>query len=89
MGIVENMSMFRCPDCGHVAHIFSTGGGERTARELGVPFLGSVPIDPLITESGDLGTPVVMSHPDSEVAGAFRDLATKIIEGLESDTEAD
>jgi len=89
IGIVENMSMFRCPDCGHVAHIFGTGGGERTAKELGVPFLGSVPIDPLVTESGDLGTPVVMAHPDSEVAGVFRDIAAKIIGGLNSGTEAD
>jgi ATP-binding protein involved in chromosome partitioning len=87
-GIVENMSMFRCPDCGHVAHIFRTGGGERTAKELGVPFLGSVPIDPLITESGDLGTPVVMSHPESEVAGAFRDIAAEIIKGFDTGTEA-
>jgi ATP-binding protein involved in chromosome partitioning len=89
IGIVENMSMFRCPDCGHVAHIFRTGGGERTAKELGVPFLGSVPIDPLIAESGDLGVPIVVSHPDSEVAGAFREIAVKIAEGFDSDTKAD
>ena len=87
IGIIENMSLFRCPDCGHVAHIFRSGGGERTASELGVPFLGSVPIDPLVTESGDLGSPVVMAHPDSEVAGAFRDIAAKVLEGFESDAE--
>jgi len=89
IGIVENMSMFRCPDCGHVAHIFRTGGGERTASELGVPFLGSVPIDPIVTESGDLGSPVVMSHPESEVASAFRDIAAKVLESFGSGAEAD
>jgi MinD-like ATPase involved in chromosome partitioning or flagellar assembly len=79
------MSMFRCPDCGHVAHIFRTGGGEKTAKELGVPFLGSVPIDPLVAESGDEGTPVVLSHPESEVAGAFRDIAAGILAGFGSE----
>jgi ATP-binding protein involved in chromosome partitioning len=82
IGIVENMSMFRCPECGHVAHIFRNGGGERTAKELEVPFLGSVPIDPLVTESGDRGSPVVVAHPDSEVAAAFRDIAAGILAGL-------
>jgi ATP-binding protein involved in chromosome partitioning len=85
VGIIENMSMFRCPDCGHVAHIFRTGGGEKTAKELGVPFLGSVPIDPLVAESGDEGTPVVLSHPESEVSVAFREIAAGILASFSSE----
>jgi len=75
LGIVENMSWFVCPHCQGVSDIFSRGGGERTAREMGVPFLGEVPLDPSVRRSGDSGTPVVLAAPESPVAAAFRDLA--------------
>jgi ATP-binding protein involved in chromosome partitioning len=75
LGIVENMSWFVCPHCQGVSDIFSRGGGERTAREMGVPFLGEIPLDPSVRRSGDAGTPVVLAAPDSVVAAAFRDLA--------------
>jgi ATP-binding protein involved in chromosome partitioning len=75
LGIVENMSWFVCPHCQGVSDIFSRGGGERTAREMGVPFLGEIPLDPSVRKAGDTGTPVVLAAPESPVAQAFRDLA--------------
>lgn len=78
LGIVENMSWFVCPHCQGVSDIFSRGGGERCAREMGVPFLGEVPLDPSVREAGDGGTPVVLGSPDSPVARAFRDLAGRV-----------
>jgi ATP-binding protein involved in chromosome partitioning len=77
-GIVENMSGFVCPRCGHEEHIFDHGGAEREAVELRVPFLGRIPIEPAVRESGDGGRPVVLSHPDSRSAAAFRDLAERV-----------
>ena len=53
LGLVENMSVFTCPECGHRTHVFSTDGGRRTAEELGVPFLGALPLDPQIAIAGD------------------------------------
>lgn len=75
IGIVENMSVFHCPKCGHKEHIFREGGGRRTAEELGVPLLGDIPIDPRIAQAGDAGTPTVLADPDSEAARAFGKIA--------------
>ena len=72
LGVLENMSTFVCPCCGTETAIFDRGGGERAAREWDVPFLGGIPIDPLARAAGDAGVPVVLSHPESEIAGAFR-----------------
>lgn len=80
LGIVENMSVYRCPECGHEEHIFGSQGGERTAEELDVPFLGALPIDREIAESGDAGIPYVVSHPDSEGTKAFLKIAERIRE---------
>jgi ATP-binding protein involved in chromosome partitioning len=71
IGILENMSGFVCPYCGKQVNLFKIGGGERAAREMGVPFLGSIPMDPKIVESGDSGTPFVESYPDSPATEAF------------------
>lgn len=81
-GIVENMSVFVCPSCGHESHIFRSGGGERTARELDVPFLGGVPLDPAIAEGGDAGTPIVEAQPDGAHAAAFARIAAAVVESL-------
>ncbi|PPB79975.1 ATP-binding protein involved in chromosome partitioning [Albidovulum inexpectatum] len=78
LGVVENMSGFTCPSCGTVTHIFHQGGGERVAAELGVPFLGRIPLDPSVVDCGDAGRPVVLTAPDSPAATACRDIATKI-----------
>jgi ATP-binding protein involved in chromosome partitioning len=75
LGIVENMSQFVCPACGHTEPIFDVGGGERYARELGLPFLGAIPLEPAIRRAGDQGSPVVVSHPESKSAAAFRAMA--------------
>jgi len=72
LGVVENMSYFVCPCCQTRSEIFSHGGGRRAAKEHGWPFLGEIPIDPSVRVGGDEGTPVVISHPDSVVAKAFR-----------------
>lgn len=81
LGIVENMSGFACASCGEVTHIFSKGGGEALARELGVPFLGAVPIEPAIVDSGDAGTPMVKTHPDSPAARAYVKIAEALVGG--------
>jgi ATP-binding protein involved in chromosome partitioning len=75
LGIIENMSYFVCPHCGHVAEIFGSGGGERVANKYGVPLLGQIPIDPAVREGGDTGVPVVVGHPQSATAQAFREAA--------------
>jgi len=80
-GVVENMSYLELPDGTHM-DIFGSGGGERLAKEAGVPFIGAVPMDPAVREGGDSGTPVVVSRPDSAVARALQavaeDIAAKI-----------
>lgn len=75
IGVVENMSGFTCPSCGTVTDIFRQGGGARIAQALDVPFLGSVPLDPDVVESGDEGQPTIMSAPQSKAAQAYRDVA--------------
>src|SRR5438552_2312583 len=71
LGIDENMSYFVCPNCTHEADIFGHGGGERMAGDLGVPFLGRIPIYQPIREGGDVGVPLMISEPDSPAARAF------------------
>ncbi|MEW5982916.1 MAG: Mrp/NBP35 family ATP-binding protein [Acidobacteriota bacterium] len=71
LGLIENMSHFVCPSCSHEADIFGRGGGERTARELSVPFLGSIPISEPLRVGGDTGVPIVMSQPDAPASKAF------------------
>lgn len=78
-GIIENMSGMVCPHCGGKIDLFKVGGGERAALELGVPFLGRIPIDPQIVLLGDEGKPFVMARPDSEASQAFMKIVEKII----------
>jgi len=77
LGIVENMSYYKCPACGHTDEIFSHGGGKRLAQEVGADFFGEIPIDTRIRFGGDAGVPIVMASPDSENALRFMDLASK------------
>ena len=88
LGIVENMSGFVCPHCNERIDLFKTGGGKRAALELGVPFLGSVPIDPQVVTGGDSGFPMVSMSPDSESARALREMARKIDEAVVGLAEA-
>ncbi|MEN8148384.1 MAG: iron-sulfur cluster carrier protein ApbC [Planctomycetota bacterium] len=78
LGVVENMSGFACPHCDEVSDIFARGGGQRVAREMNVPFLGEVPIDPAVRVGGDDGIPSVVSHPDSASTKAFTQVARSL-----------
>ncbi len=78
IGVVENMSGFVCPHCGVKTEIFGSGGGEKMAREAGVPFLGSLPIDPTVGVDSDKGTPFVLGHKDSAATKAFQEIAAKV-----------
>ena len=77
LGMIENMSQYTCPKCGHEAHIFGHGGVEAEARKLGIPFLGALPLDLSVRIAGDSGTPAALS--DGAVAQAYSDLAGGLI----------
>jgi ATP-binding protein involved in chromosome partitioning len=78
IGVVENMSGYVCPSCGEKIDIFRSGGGKEMAEETGVPFLGSIPIDPQIGVDSDRGLPSVMEHADSRGAKAFVEIVKKV-----------
>jgi Mrp family chromosome partitioning ATPase len=80
LGVVENMSGLICPHCGKKIDLFKSGGGEKLASEMNVPFLGRVPLDPSVVKSGDSGSPIVVSQPDSPVSKQFIEIAKKISE---------
>jgi len=79
LGIIENMSGMVCPHCGKKIDLFKEGGGKKAAIELGVPFLGKIPIDPHIVTSGDEGKPFIADRPNSEASQAFMKIVEKII----------
>jgi Mrp family chromosome partitioning ATPase len=74
-GLIENMSGFSCPHCGEMIELFGTGGGEKTANQMGVRFLGRIPFDPKMVACGDSGVCYQESHSDSAVTKAFSDVA--------------
>ncbi len=78
LGVVENMSYFVCGHCQERTDIFGHGGGARMAEDLGIPFLGEVPIDTRVRTGGDEGQPIVTAAPDAPAARAFVDVATKV-----------
>jgi len=78
LGIVENMSYFECPHCGKPASIFGAGGGERLARDVDLPLLAQIPLDPRIVEGGDTGRPLVIAEPESTAAKALVALAKRV-----------
>ena len=82
LGIVENMSYFLCPSCGHRSEIFSHGGARATAERYGVDFLGEIPLDLVIREHTDAGRPPVVSQPDGPQAAAYLEVARKVIAKL-------
>ena len=75
LGVIENMSFFVCGHCGERTEIFSFAGGERAAQKFDIPFLGRIPLDPVIREGGDAGMPIVASAPDSPLTLAFQGAA--------------
>jgi ATP-binding protein involved in chromosome partitioning len=82
-GMVENMSYFVCPHCNHEIDIFSRGGAEKTARQFGVDFLGSIQLDPEIRKSGDEGRPAVLEGESAPHAKALFDFAHRVQERIE------
>lgn len=78
LGIVENMSGLLCPHCGEMIELFGSGGGERAASDLGVPFLGRIPIDPQAVKDSDAGTPIVIAHRDSPASRALNLILDRI-----------
>ncbi|MBS7645940.1 MAG: Mrp/NBP35 family ATP-binding protein [Candidatus Bathyarchaeia archaeon] len=78
LGIIENMSGFVCPHCGAETPIFKVGGGEEVSREMGVPFLGRIPLDPRICEASDEGIPFILENPRARAAEAFMKITAKI-----------
>jgi len=77
LGIVENMAVHVCSNCGHAEHVFGAGGGERMAAQYGVPLLGSLPLDIRIREQADSGAPTVAADPESPLSLAYRDIARR------------
>ncbi|MBV6815318.1 iron-sulfur cluster carrier protein ApbC [Xanthomonas campestris pv. passiflorae] len=82
LGIVENMAVHTCSNCGHREHLFGEGGGERMAAQYGVPLLGSLPLEITIREQGDTGQPIVVAAPESVAAKAYLAAATRLAEEL-------
>ena len=80
LGVIENMSGFVCPHCGEVTDIFKSGGGERMALEMGVPFLGRIPIDPQVSDACDAGTPYIDHYKTTETAKTFADVVRPILD---------
>ena len=74
-GLIENMSGFSCPHCGEMVELFGSGGGEKTAGQMGVRFLGRIPFDPKMVACGDSDACYQESHHDSAVTKAFTDVA--------------
>jgi ATP-binding protein involved in chromosome partitioning len=77
VGVVENMSIHVCSNCGHAEHIFGTGGGEKMCADYNVPFLGGLPLDIRIREQADSGRPTVVADPDGKIASIYREIARK------------
>ena len=82
LGLVENMAVHVCSNCGHAEHVFGEGGGARMAAQSGLPLLGSLPLEIAIREQGDAGVPIVVAKPESAAAAAYRDTARRMLEAL-------
>lgn len=82
LGIVENMSVYICPKCGHQSNIFGSEGAANLSKEINLELLGSVPIDINIRKCGDEGHPIAIAHPDCDSSKAYYEIADKIIKKL-------
>jgi ATP-binding protein involved in chromosome partitioning len=78
LGVVENMSVYVCPNCGHSEHIFGADGGSKMAAEYKVDYLGALPLNLSIREQADSGRPTVVSDPDGEISGIYKAVARKV-----------
>ena len=84
LGIVENMAVHVCTECGHAEHIFGDGGGQRVAADYGTALLGSLPLDLSIRQQGDKGLPLAAAFPDQPIAQQYREIARSLMAALES-----
>ena len=82
LGLIENMNVYHCPDCGRVEHFFGKDKGERLARTFDIPFLGGIPLDGQYSEAADTGVPIVFKYPESLTARAMMKIADKLMEYL-------
>lgn len=82
LGVIENMSGFSCPHCGERIELFKTGGGERAALDLSVPFLGRIPIDPHIVACGDTGRPFIHDYGKTEAGRAMEEIVYRVLDGV-------
>jgi len=82
LGIIENMSTFVCPHCRTPSPIFREGGARKASARLGVPYLGEIPLDPVLCQGSDRGEPILASHPDSPVAEAFRRASRALVDRI-------
>lgn len=80
LGIIENMSGLKCPHCGKEIPLFKEGGGKKLSLDMGIPFLGAIPLDPEMVEAADKGILYVEKFPDSPAAKVLKEIADKIIE---------
>jgi ATP-binding protein involved in chromosome partitioning len=78
LGIVENMAVYCCPNCGHTEHIFGADGGKKMAEAQGVDYLGALPLTMKIREQADSGHPTVAAEPDGEIAGLYKAVARQM-----------
>jgi ATP-binding protein involved in chromosome partitioning len=85
LGIVENMSGFLCPHCGKETDIFNKGGGVRAAEQLGTTFLGSIPLDAGVCQTGDTGRPILVEHPAAPIADYLRAIAARLAARVEEE----
>ncbi|UTW45438.1 iron-sulfur cluster carrier protein ApbC [bacterium SCSIO 12696] len=88
IGVVENMALHICSQCGHSEPVFGEGGGERIARDYQTQLLGSLPLDRTIREQVDGGNPTVVAEPDGQVAAIYRDIARKVVAQLQQTDSA-
>jgi ATP-binding protein involved in chromosome partitioning len=84
LGIIENMSGMVCPHCGEVIDVFSRGGGKKAAAELGVPYLGAIPLDPAMVKAGDEGKPMILQHSGSLTSKAVDVVMENLVKQVEA-----
>jgi len=85
IGIIENMSGMVCPHCGDIINLFSVGGGKKAAEDLGVPYLGAIPLDPEMVKAGDEGRPFILRHAGSPTSKAVDEVMENLVAQIESD----
>jgi len=87
LGVIENMSGMACPHCGEIVNLFGAGGGKKAAEDLGVPFLGAIPLDPAMVKAGDEGRPFILRHADSPTWKAVDSVMERLVEEIDRPEE--